>query len=144
MAFDSVLEKLRYICDIRVMGHYTRAYPLFSRIRGFYSRIFQDMLFSLSRFSGSDVAQQRMKIINFCEEYREKATTEAFGADRKVISRWRKRLRENGGSLAALIPHSTRPHRVRHSDVPEEIIDFIKGMREVSALRQGEDKTHFG
>ena len=27
------------------------------------------MLFSLSRFSGSEVAQQRMKILNFYEEY---------------------------------------------------------------------------
>ena len=52
------------------------------------------MLFSLSRFSGSEVAQQRMKILNFYEEYGEKATKEAFGADRKVISRWRKRLRK--------------------------------------------------
>ncbi|MEM2921468.1 MAG: hypothetical protein QXF26_04030 [Candidatus Bathyarchaeia archaeon] len=54
------------------------------------------MLFSLSRFSGSEVAQQRMKIINFYQLYGEKATKEAFGADRKVISRWRKRLKENG------------------------------------------------
>ena len=88
------------------------------------------MLFSLTRFSTSEVAQQRMKIINFYEEYGEKATKEAFGADRKVISRWRKRLKENGGNLTALIPHSTRPHSVRRSEVPQEIIDFIKAMRE--------------
>ncbi|MGQ9471547.1 MAG: hypothetical protein ACUVR0_07650 [Candidatus Aminicenantales bacterium] len=67
------------------MGHYAKAYPVFSRIRGFYSRRFQDMLRSLRRFSRSEVAQQRMKIIKFYEAYGEKATKEAFGVSRKVI-----------------------------------------------------------
>lgn len=88
------------------------------------------MLYSLKRFTKSEVAQQRMKIIKFYEEYGEKATKEAFGADRKVISRWRKRLKESGGKLSSLIPLSTRPHRVRHSIIPQEIISFIKDMRE--------------
>jgi len=88
------------------------------------------MLWSLRRFSRSEVVQQRMKIIKFYEEYGEKATKEAFGADRKVISRWRKRLKDSGGSLVALIPHSTRPHRVRRSNTPPEIVVFIKEMRE--------------
>lgn len=88
------------------------------------------MLWSLRRFSKSEVAQQRMKIIKFYEEYGEKATKEAFGADRKVISRWRKRLKENGGELSSLVPLSTRPHRVRRSTIPQEIINFIRDMRE--------------
>ena len=112
------------------MDHYAKAYPVFSKIGGFYSRRFQDMLYSLRVFEGSEVAQQRMKIIKFYERYGESATKEAFGADRKLISRWRKRLRENGGRLESLIPHSTRPHRVRRSEVGFEIINFIKDMRE--------------
>ncbi len=60
------------------------------------------MLYSLRRFKESEVAQQRMKIIKFYEQYGEKATKEAFGADRKVISKWRKRLKENAGSLTAI------------------------------------------
>ncbi|MCX7943807.1 MAG: hypothetical protein N2746_04800 [Deltaproteobacteria bacterium] len=88
------------------------------------------MLYSLRRFSESEVAQQRMKIIKFYEEYGEKATKEAFGADRKIISKWRKRLKEADGHLSALIPHSTRPHNVRRPDTPKEIISFIKVMRE--------------
>lgn len=88
------------------------------------------MLCSLRRFKGSEVAQQRMKIIKFYEQYGEKATKEAFGADRKVINRWQRRLKENGGALSSLVPHSTRPHRVRRSTVSQEIINFIKGMRE--------------
>ena len=88
------------------------------------------MLWSLRRFSGSEVAEQRMKIIKFYEAYGEKATKEAFGASSEVISRWRKRLKESGGSLSALIPHSTRPHRVSCSDGSPKIIDFIKELRD--------------
>ncbi|MEW6163418.1 MAG: hypothetical protein AB1606_08945 [Nitrospirota bacterium] len=76
------------------------------------------MLYSLRRFDRSEIAQQRMKIIKFYEQYGEKATKEAFGADRKVISRWRKRLKEAGGRVSSLVPYSTRPHRVRHSKIP--------------------------
>lgn len=117
----STLEK--YICVKNIM----QAYPLtsfasnkvlaegkvllFSRIRGFYSRRFQGMLSSLRKFDESEVAQQRLEIINFYEKYGEGATKEAFGADRKVISRWKKRLKESGGKLMALIPFSTRPHK---------------------------------
>jgi len=107
-----------------------RAYPIFGRIKGFYSRRFQDMLASLRKFEGSEVAEQRMKIIKFYEQYGEKATKEAFGADRKVISRWRKRLKDGGGRLESLIPLSTRPHKVRRSNIPQQIIDFIKALRE--------------
>jgi hypothetical protein len=81
-----------------------RAYPIFGRIKGFYSRRFQNMLASLRKFEGSEVAEQRMKIIKFYEQYGEKATKEAFGADRKVISRWRKRLKDGGGRLSVLDP----------------------------------------
>jgi len=109
------------------MDHYAKAYSIFSRIRGY--RRFQDMLYSLRRFSGSEVAEQRMKIIKFYEQYGEDATKEAFGADRKVVSRWRKRLSEDGGNLTALIPLSTRPHKVRRSHVPQEVLDFIRDIR---------------
>lgn len=97
------------------------------------------MLYSLRRYSESEVAEQRMKIIKFYEEYGEKATKEAFGADRKVISKWRKRLKDSGGSLTALIPHSTRPHNVRKPKTPKEVISFIKGMRQ-KYPRMGKEK----
>ncbi len=81
------------------------------------------------RFDGSALAAQRMKIISFYEKYGEKATIEAFGTDRKVINRWRKRLRDMGGKLIALVPLSTRPKQVRKSNIPIEIIEFIKTVR---------------
>ena len=53
------------------MDHYAKAYPIFSRIRGY--RRFMDMLDSLQRFDAHEAAKQRMKIIEFHEEYGEKA-----------------------------------------------------------------------
>jgi len=92
------------------------------------------MLYSLRKFSKSEVAQERLRIIRFYEEYGEKATQDAFGSARRVISRWRKRLRDNGGVLRALVPLSTRPRRVRRSRVPPEIIDFIRGFQRRTGL----------
>ena len=87
------------------------------------------MLWSLRNFSESEVAQQRMKILKFYESYGEAATREAFGADRKLISRWRRRLREQDGKLSALIPHSTRPQRVRTSTVSIKLIEYLRELR---------------
>jgi len=57
------------------------------------------MLHSLKVYKRSEVAQQRMKIIKFYDEYGEKATKEAFSADRKVISRWKKGLKKGKAAL---------------------------------------------
>lgn len=88
------------------------------------------MVVSLRRFAGNEVAQQRLKIIRFYEKHGEEATKEAFGVDRKLISKWRKRLKEGSGKLEALIPHSTRPKRVRESNIPKKMIDFIRDLRQ--------------
>ena len=88
------------------------------------------MHYSLRTFEQSEVAQRRLRIIEFYERYGERATKDAFGVDRKLISRWRQRLRASGGRLAALVPYSTRPFHLRHSPVPLEIVEFIRVMRE--------------
>jgi len=88
------------------------------------------MLHSLRRFSKDEVAQERAKILRFYKRYGEQATKEAFGVDRKLIHVWKKRLKDNGKHLMALIPDSTRPVRVRRMNTDERIIAFIKGMRQ--------------
>lgn len=97
------------------------------------------MLLSLRRFSKDEVAQERMKIIKFYERHGERAAKEAFGADRKVIARWRKRLKDSGGKLTSLIPYSTRPLKVRQPETRVEMIDFIKDQRE-KHYRIGKEK----
>ncbi len=119
------------------MDHSARAYPVYSRIRGY--RGFVQMLQSLRHFDKSEIAVQRMKIIKFYEKHGEEATREAFGTDRKLISKWKKRLKESGGRLEALVPLSTRPLRTRKSRIPPQIIQYIRDLRETHP-RLGKEK----
>lgn len=86
------------------------------------------MLYSLRKYEHSNIAKQRIKIIKFYEEYGGKAAKQAFGADRRLISTWKKRLKRHG--LIGLVPTSTRPHKLRQSDIPKEITSFIRSLRE--------------
>ena len=88
------------------------------------------MLSSLRRFDKSEIAKQRLKVIEFYQKYGEKATKEAFGVDRKLIYVWRKRLEESRGKLSSLIPHSTRPKKVRRMMTDPRIVEFIRKIRE--------------
>ncbi|MBI5409307.1 MAG: helix-turn-helix domain-containing protein, partial [Nitrospirae bacterium] len=97
------------------------------------------MLLSLRTFDDNETAKQRMKIIKFYDAYGEKAAIEAFGADRKVISRWRKRLKGSGGSLESLIPCSTKPKNLRRPKTPDWIVKFVRALREVHP-RLGKEK----
>ena len=53
-----------------------------------------------------------------------------LGADRKVISRWRQKLREHDGALEGLVPESTRPNRTWTMMVSVKIIQFIREIRQ--------------
>lgn len=114
-----------------------RAFTIFGRIPDYWGWL--RMLSSLRSFEHSEIAQRRLAIIKFYEQFGEAATRQAFGADRKVISRWRQRLKQSGGQLQALVPRSTRPQHVRHSVIPSEVIAFIRQLREEHP-RIGKDK----
>ena len=97
------------------------------------------MLSSLRKFDTNELAQKRMEMISFYDHYVEDATKHAFGADRKVISRWRKRLIVSCGKLTSLAPISTRPHRVRRATTDPRIVDWIRKQRETYP-KIGKDK----
>ena len=97
------------------------------------------MLYSLRRFDKSEVAEQRMKIIKFYQQYGEKATKQAFGADRKVISRWKQRLAQSKGKLQSLVPKPTRPYHTRIPMTDPRIVEWIKKQREAHP-RIGKEK----
>jgi len=88
------------------------------------------MLYSLRRFERSEVAKERLKIIKFYEEFGEKATKEAFGADRKLIHVWKRKLKGNDNTLECLTPESTRPMRTRTMSTEPRIIEFIREKRQ--------------
>lgn len=88
------------------------------------------MLASLRKYSRDETAQKRMEIMTFYEQFGENATIQAFGADRRVISRWKQRLQRCGGKLTALVPCSTKPKTVRTPHTHPAIVAFIKTQRE--------------
>ncbi len=98
-----------------------------------------DMLDSLKRYEESEVVQERMRIIRFYEKHGESATKEAFGADRKLVHVWRKRLKQADGKLLALAPQSTRPHKTRTMQTDPRIVKFIRTMRQEHS-RMGKEK----
>lgn len=88
------------------------------------------MLYSLRKFDDSEIASERLRIISFYDKHGEVATREAFGADRKLIYIWRKRLKRGHNHLSCLVPSSTRPKQVRTMTTNPMILEFIKGIRE--------------
>lgn len=88
------------------------------------------MLSSLRRFDKSEIARERLKIIEFYQKHGERTTKEAFGVDRKLIYVWEKKLKESRRKLSSLVPLSTRPERTREMITNPRIVEFIKKTRE--------------
>ena len=110
------------------MDHYAKAYPIFSRIRGLEE--VKQVISSLRKFSKDEVAKERLKIIEFYEEYGEKATIKAFGVNRKTIFVWKKRLKKSRNSLSSLIPTSTTPKTKRTMTTNPRVVSYIRHLRE--------------
>jgi len=118
----------------------TKAFFLFGRIKGLKEVI--RMLSSLKRFSLSEVTGERLKILEFYQEYGEKATLKAFGVNRKTVWVWRKRLKQGRNQLSSLIPSSTKPKTTRRMEVDLRIVEYIKSLRE-TYYRLGKRKIKF-
>lgn len=88
------------------------------------------MLSSLRKFDKSEIAKERLKMIEFYQKHGEKTTKEAFGVDRKLIYVWGKKLKGSRGKLSSLVPLSTRPRRTREMVTDPRVVDFIKETRE--------------
>ena len=110
------------------MDHYAKAYPIFSRIKGIEE--VKTMLKGLKRFAKDEVAQERLRIIEFYEEFGEKATKKAFGVGRNTIWVWRQRLKNNKNTLASLIPTPTTPKTKRVMKTHPNVVAYIKLLRE--------------
>ncbi len=67
------------------------------------------MLPSLRKFSANEVAQERLKIIEFYDEHGEAETQRFFQVNRKTINVWKQKLERSGHRLESLIPRLTRP-----------------------------------
>ncbi len=112
-----------------VVGVLTSGHSIYFKIAP--TKEVRNMVSHVRRFDLSDVAKERLKIINFYVRFGEKATKEAFGVDRKTLYVWKKRLKTSQGNLGSLKPYSTAPKRVRSIEVNPKVLSFVKALRKV-------------
>ncbi len=99
------------------------------------------MFYGMKGFTGSEVAQKRLQIINFYEVHGEKTTKEAFGVGRKTIFVWKKRLTGSQGRINSLCPASTKPKSFRMMNTDPKICEFIREIRKAYP-RLGKEKIY--
>ncbi len=88
------------------------------------------MLPSLRKFSANEVAQERLKIIEFYDAEGEEKTQKYFHVNRKTLNVWKKKLVRSGHRLESLVAQSTRPKRVRRMTTDPRLVGFIRKLRE--------------
>ena len=76
------------------------------------------------------VILERLKIIEFFEEFGEEATKKAFDKGRSVIFLWKQKVKTSGGYLSALKPDSKAPKIHPKRKTNEAIVDFILQYRQ--------------
>lgn len=82
--------------------------------------------------------EQRLKVIDFCDEFGFEATRKAFDVSRSTVYLWKKKLALANGKLSGLAPGDKTPHRKRRRMVQPYIESFIIGYR---ASHPGVDKA---
>ena len=84
------------------------------------------------------VIEERIKIIEFFDEYGEQATRKAFGKSRSTVYLWKQKLKKGGNRLSALSPGDRTPKRKRSRPAEPFVEGFIISYR---TLHPGVDKT---
>lgn len=91
-----------------------------------YNNAAMKQLVSQGKFTDNQVAQFRLKVVEFHQKHGTRATLDAYGISKATIYRWRKL----SGKLLSLIPRSKAPKRKRVMQTPLKIVSFIKNLRE--------------
>lgn len=84
------------------------------------------------------IIKDRLKIIEFFEEFGLKATKRAFAVGRSAVFDWKHRLKDSGMRLSSLAPKSRRPKNFRESSIDPLVKEFIRQYR---SNHPGVDKT---
>ncbi|MFB3851285.1 MAG: helix-turn-helix domain-containing protein [Acidobacteriota bacterium] len=110
------------------IGISTQFFTLFGWIKGYNKRA-MEIYSSILKASENEIAMFRLEILDFAKRYSVKEACDLFGVSRATIFRWKKALKEKGGSLSALIPSSRAPKNKRQRSVPEGLETFIREYR---------------
>lgn len=99
-----------------------------SFLRG-YARKTMRSIQDITQHPYKHVIEQRLKIIQFYDDFGEQATRQAFSVSRSTVFSWKRRLKDNNGSLRCLAPKSTAPKHKRKRMVDMRITNFILEQR---------------
>ena len=99
-----------------------------SYFRSGYTR-FMNYISNISTHPDKKIIEERLKILEFFDEFGTDATKKAFDKGRSTLFLWKKTLKEDGGRLSALAPKKTKPKHFRQSMISPEINHFIKDYR---------------
>lgn len=102
-----------------------------SCFRSGYNRL-MNYISNIAHMSKKDqeIIRKRLKIIEFFEEFGEKATKKAFGKGRSTIFLWKRKVKLSGGYLSALMPSSKAPKNHPKRKAKDEIYEFVRQYRE--------------
>jgi len=103
-----------------------------------YSRFMKHRSISISHHVGQEIIEERLKIIQFLDEFGAIATKKAFNKSRSTIYLWKQKLKQANGRIAALAPGSRAPINKRKRSVHPFIEAFIIKYR---TDHPGADKT---
>ena len=81
-------------------------------------------------FNQSEVADLRLKIIEFQRQYGTAAAVAAYEVSRRSIFRWKKMLKSSQGTLDSLVPLSRCPKRKRVMVTHPKVVEYIRTLRE--------------
>lgn len=81
-------------------------------------------------FSESEISHLRLRCIELLEKHRFTAVRTAYpSVSRASVYRWKKKFDQSGRKLSSLLPHSTRPCKVRQMAIPVPILSFLRELR---------------
>lgn len=81
-------------------------------------------------FGVSHKAQFKLRCLELLDRYGWDGVKTAFPhVSRATVYRWHKQFHDSGRKLNVLVPHSTRPHRIRSMQVSSRVLLFIKQLR---------------
>lgn len=86
--------------------------------------------YDLTQYANHPEVEEKLKIILFFDKYGLKTTQDAFSVGRSAIFLWKRKIKDNKGSLLSLINKSRRPYNTRRMYVDQPVFEFIKSLRE--------------
>ena len=86
-------------------------------------------IYSSDRFNDSPKALYRLRVIEFHSKYGTQPTIDAFKISKRTLFRWKHMYISSNKDPNSLIPHSTRPAKLRHMTVDINVIQEIRRIR---------------